>query len=285
MGRLFGARGETTRPHPNLPSTSLHRGAKDKFLQSNFSSPRLARLLGDGREADAPAPRQDFAERLSPWVGVFDAVQLHTAHQALGALEVLPRAAAPSARDLSLADQLQQVKSVLAKAIAATEADHAEPRGRNPRSHTHTVAAAAEALAKIETTAAVDFAPFRKHYSDQQRNMDLLIGPLRASVRQALSETSARLRQLAALDAVWEDMLAPREQRLLTTVPGLLEQRFKQLRKAHLQDDPASARQAGGWLHAFDKEVRNVLLAELDARLEPVQGLIEAFSSENEKYQ
>jgi hypothetical protein len=259
----------------------LHRGAKDKYLQSNFSSSPLARLLGDGLQAPALVPRQDFAQRLSPWVGVFDAVQLHTAHQTLGTLEVLPHAAAPSARDLSLAEQLQQVRSVLAKAIAATEADDA-PRGRNPRSHTSTLAGATLPVAKIETTAAMEFAPFRKHYSDQQRNMDLLIGPLRAGVRQALSETSPRLRQLAALDAVWEEMLAPREQRLLTTVPGLLEQRFKQLRKAHQQDDPASARQAGRWMHAFDKHVRNVLLAELDARLAPVQGLIEAFSSENE---
>jgi hypothetical protein len=34
--------------------------------------------------------------------------------------------------------------------------------------------------------------------------------------------------------------------------------------------------QPGGWLAAFGQELQEALLAELDARLQPVTGLIEA---------
>ena len=38
-----------------------------------------------------------------------------------------------------------------------------------------------------------------------------MIGPLRAHVRETLSDSSPGLRQLASLDAVWEQMLEARE--------------------------------------------------------------------------
>lgn len=267
-------------------------------MQRNFSSPRLARLLGDTPAADAQARRHDIAQRLSPWVGVFDAVTLHAVHQTLATAEAsIPSPAArpatnttPASRAQGLPEQLQQVRGVLAKAIA-TLADEAPPElaessgGRRSRP---VIAAESEASA----AAPVDFAPYRRRYGDHQRNMELMIEPLRAHVRQAVAQASPRLRQLAALDAVWERMLEPREQRLLATVPGLLERRFKQLRAehaaVHAAEGPADARRAGGWLARFEREWQDVLLAELDTRLEPIAGLVEAFQSETEgteKYQ
>ena len=88
------------------------------------------------------------------------------------------------------------------------------------------------------------------------------------------------MRQLAALDAVWEQLLAAREKRLLATVPKRMEKRFKHLRLAHRQDeDPL------GWLDAFGQEWQQMVLAELSARLEPVVGLVEAFSNQVESVQ
>jgi hypothetical protein len=120
----------------------------------------------------------------------------------------------------------------------------------------------------------VDFALHRQRYLDQQRKMELMIGPLRAHVQQALSVASPELRQLAELDAMWEQMLEVREQKLLAGVPAMLKQRFEQLRKTH-QDDAAPNQ----WLEAFGHELQEVLLAELDTRLQPVLGLIEAFKA------
>ncbi|WP_157900308.1 DUF3348 domain-containing protein [Rhodoferax koreensis] len=238
-------------------------------MRRNFNSSKLVRLLGDASAVDADTSRQDIAERLSAWVGVFDSVTLHAAHQSIRAVVSADRAEPPSARALALQEQVHRVRSVLEKAITTNEVE----AGGDRRSR--------HAAGPVEPTPEeqADFAPQRQRYLDQQRNMDLMIGPLRANLREALAAASPRLRQLAALDAVWEQMLEPHERRLLPTMPGFLERRFQQLRNDHAQDDPAAWRRPGGWLDVFDRTLQEVLLAELDARLQPVMGLMEAWNS------
>ena len=134
----------------------------------------------------------------------------------------------------------------------------------------------------------VDYEPYHRFYLAHQREMEANLRPLRATVRQALAQASPTLRQLATLDAALDDVLAAHERKWLATVPGLLEKRFGQLFKAHQQalaetrqaDDPAAWMQTGGWLAGFCRELQGVLLAELDLRLQPAMGLIEAFSNE-----
>ena len=104
--------------------------------------------------------------------------------------------------------------------------------------------------------------------------MEQMIAPLRDHVRQTLCRISPKLRKLAALDAVLEQLLAPRAQLLLPEAASLMERRFEQLAQ---RDD-------AGWLETFGKDWRLALLAELDLRLEPITGLIEALNNEL-KYQ
>ena len=90
------------------------------------------------------------------------------------------------------------------------------------------------------------------------------------------------------LDAVLEKALSGRERDLLATVPALLARRFAQLYEAHqarlaeaqTEDDPGQWMQAGGWLAAFCADLRTVLLAELELRLQPVAGLLAALDKE-----
>jgi hypothetical protein len=118
--------------------------------------------------------------------------------------------------------------------------------------------------------------------------MEQLTGALRDHRRQSVARVSPRLRQLAALDASFEQLLAPREHALLPAAIGLLERRFHQLRVAHRQareatgqsDDPARWREPGGWLATFAQDWRNALLAELELRLQPSVGLAEALRDE-----
>lgn len=238
----------------------------------NFSSSKLVRLLNDAAPGGVEASRQDSAERLSQWVGVFDAVTLHAKHQSMKALgEQAPATGAGKAGKVSLQEQFDQVRatleqSITAKHVAAVDA----PSPRAPRlAAFQRQVVAAEALEPV-----VDFALYRQRYLDQQRKMELMIEPLRAHVQQALTVASPELRQLAALDAMWAQMLEVREQKLLSTVPTMLKQRFDALRKTH-QDDASQA----PWLDAFGQELQEVLLAELDTRLQPVWGLIEAFNA------
>jgi hypothetical protein len=221
-------------------------------LRSNFSSSKLVRLLGDWDPTDAQASGMDFAERLSLWLNAFDAIGLQSSLQSIKAIDTVATAtstkaaAAWPARTGSVDEDLRQVRATLAKAIAQDLNRDGE--------------------------ADAGFAPYRQRHLELQRRMELAIAPLREHVRQALSQVSPRLRQLAALDGVLEQMLAPREQALLPAAAGQMERRFGQLRQAH---------EDNSWLDAFSRDWREALTAELDLRLEPVAGLVEAMNNES----
>jgi hypothetical protein len=257
-------------------------GAKESFLRTNFSSSKLVRLLGDPASVGKAGASVDSAEQLSVLLGVFDAVTLRGALQAIQTTRAAAQPASKptrSGRSVDVAEQVQQVRQVLVHAIttkpvAVADAGASRRRGRNPEPLPVPAPAAPE-------EAVADYTLFRQRHLDLQRQMDLMLPPLRVNVREAVAAVSPSLRQLAALDAVWEQLLAAREQKLLATIPALLKHRFEQLRTAQPQQDaPAQWRQAGGWLDTFSKEQQAVILAELDLRLEPVMGLVEAFQRE-----
>jgi len=210
-------------------------------LRSNFNRSALVRQLAGRQAAPAEVPRQDLAERLGQWFNVADAIALSSLHQAMPAVARARRPAVPAAAR-SVQAELQRVRATLSQTITSPPLEPGD-----------------------EGTDDTDagFAPHHQRCLEQQRRMDMSIEALRGHVRKTLSLTSARLAQLAALDAVLEPMLAGREQRLLATVPSFL-------RQSH----------PGGWQPLFEHELQQTLLAELDLRLQPVAGMVEALSQE-----
>jgi hypothetical protein len=105
-------------------------------------------------------------------------------------------------------------------------------------------------------------------------------------VRAALAKASPKLRKLAELDAMFEAVLQAREKQLLSKVPTLLKKRFDQLFRAHQQklidtqqsDVLSHWMRSGGWLARFCSDVQMLLLAEMELRLQPTWGLVEAFN-------
>lgn len=261
-------------------ATAPHE-SKDCFLRRNFSSSRLVRLLSDWAPVEPQASRQDFAERLSQWLDLSDAITLHAAHQSIKPAVAGKRPGARAVQTQSLDEEFHRVRAALVQAIAASGA--LPVRDHRDRS----------LLPMPPGASAPDagFAPYQQRYLDQQRQMALRIEALRGHVRHAVAAATPRLAQLAAMDAVLEQMLGAREQKMMGTVPVVLERRFEQLRSAHQlaqdaaqqPDDPASWRQPGGWQHRFGKELEAALLAELEVRLQPVTGLMEALRNEGEK--
>jgi hypothetical protein len=251
-----------------------HRSFKGTFLQSSLGSSRLVRLLGPSTPPDAGAPRHDFAESLSRWVNAFDALKLQSAHQQVQALSDHRAPVGRRVVGASLDEQFRRVRASLAKAI--------------------------EAPAQAGLPGEAGEASHRQRCLELQRQMEMKIAALRVQVRQALSAASPRLHQLAVLDAAMEETLAEREQKLLSTVPALLERRVAQLRKR--QRDAAQAAQAAAQADGatsaadtpsttpsaaearadFTRHLHEVLLAELDLRLQPVLGLIEAFHGDTQ---
>jgi hypothetical protein len=247
-------------------------------LRSNFSSSRLVRLLGDGMPAPAESPRQDVAERLGQWLNVADAIALHAAHQSIQAMASARPARAQAhgtERATALTAEFQRVRATLEKAIQTPP-----PTGASTQRHRHALPASVLPVDAQAPPAVPDisFAPFQQRYQEHQRRMDMSLEALRGHVRQTLASATPALAQLAALDAVLDPMLGGREQKMLATVPAFLERRFDQLRQQHPTEPDAPAA-APGWLATFEQTFQATLLAELDVRLQPVLGMIEALSN------
>lgn len=121
--------------------------------------------------------------------------------------------------------------------------------------------------------AANDYAPLRQRYIALQRKIQATTGSLRGNLRDMLSRASPEMARLADVDAVMELALSPREQSLLGKLPTLLGEYFDGLRqRAHA----TSAEPSAAWLDVFRKDMQSVLLAELDVRFQPVEGLLAA---------
>lgn len=208
-------------------------------MRSDFNRTALLRQLAGWLPAPADAPRQDMAERLGEWLNVADAIALHSAHQALPSVTTRRATASKSVADAQA--ELQRVRATLTQAITTP------PQPPTDASDTA-------------------FAPCHQRCQDQQRRMEMAVDALRDHLRQTLAAASPRLAQLAALDAMLEKMFGGREQKQLSCVPAFLKARFEQLRHAHPDDWPAR----------FEQDVQQTLLAELDLRLQPAVGMVEA---------
>lgn len=232
-----------------------------------FTGSPLVRQLARLTQVEAPEPRQAFAERLSQWLGWTNAISLSAA------LGTAPTAAASrTTADNGLAEaEATRLRAALVKGLA-DGAGTAPTRGRAPhRGPTPPPAPAADDMPSG------DFSPHRRHYHARQQAMDAAVGPLRARLRGALAARSPALARLAAVDAVMEQALAERERGLLSVVPVLLEKRFEQLRQAHAATaGDGSAAPSGAWIAVFRQDMQRLLLAELDHRWQPIDGLLAA---------
>ena len=227
---------------------------------SPVQAPAFTRLLARLAGAEIPASGPALAERLGQWLDWNRAVGLSRALD--GRLpDPVPTA---SARSDDMADGAR-VRASLAEAIG-------NERGLN-----------------LAATAAADFAPFRRYALATQRAMQAASGRLRGQLREHLAAVPA-LARLAEVDALMEQTLSPREASVLAGVPLLLEARFEQLRasaRPPVVELPhaVAAGDAGAmalppapapWLAVFRGDLKDVLLAELDVRFHPIEGLLAA---------
>jgi len=236
-------------------SGSLAREARRIPLTGSTFIRTLAAL----DDVSVPAAPDAFAQRLAQW---FDWTHAFSLSAALGESA---RADHPvfGGEGALAADEREfaRVKAALGKAIADAPAGAAAPARRVSRPLKDAVA---------PTEMPVDFATCRQRYAKCQLAMETQIVPLRRRLRSTLADRSARAAKLAELDAVMEQVVGAQERALLATVPGRLEARFEQLR------GPAVDAPAGPWLERFHHEMRGLLLAELDLRLQPCEGLLQA---------
>lgn len=216
-------------------------------LHHRLNRSRLVLLLQQWRQAaHEPAARQDVAQRLSPWLGPLDADRLNAS---LRALEAAPATANTAPDSMVPTGRSRLDPDALAQAVARVQAE------------LQALVAAATADDLDGTDPTIDQALLNQRYQGVQRAFTQRLGALRGQVRQQLAQASPDLRRLASLDAVMEQMLlSAREPRLWGSLPAHLTQR----------------QTAGGAPSALTHDLQALLHAELQARLQPIVGLVEA---------
>ncbi|SOU10166.1 DUF3348 domain-containing protein [Xanthomonas arboricola] len=238
-----------------------------------LSGPAFIRLLARLTDAHVAQSNHALADRLSQWIDWTRAVAVSKALD--GKLPEID--ALPDTRRLDT-EACARVRTGLAtSSVVELDAVLARVR-RDARSATAADIDAAAAAA----APALDYAPFRQHYLAMQRAMRTATGDLRGRLRDMLALESAPMARLAEVDAVMELTLSPREQTLLNHVPNLLGAHFERLRDAAQAQNAAPDGEAApralsdGWLDVFRKDMQSVLLAELDVRFHPIEGLLAA---------
>lgn len=250
---------------------------------TDFSSSGLIRLLAELSIVEAAGSKEFPAERLGQWLDVAAAITLHAAHNAGSASS---RAAQPVVKlgsGVAVQEEFARLRTARVESITAS----CSPAGGSTRIRLP--------LPKlgVDPEAAAAYGPYRRFYLAHQAEMEPGIRALRSRLREALAGgASTRLRLLAALDEALDRILIARERQLLATLPSLLERRFQQLLAAHQRalldsgqaDEPLLWMQPGGWLAIFCEELQAMLIAELDLRLQPTLGLIEALHNEADRH-
>jgi hypothetical protein len=223
----------------------------------SLNGSRLVRFLSDLQVSDAAMTQKRFAERLGSLIDLSDSITLSSAHSNIGAT-------AFEASGLSQQDAQQEflrVRAAIVQGVIKSFAPHTGPtRIKLPVPE-----------AETPTDASTAFEPYRKFYTAQQRDIDFKIRKLQLQMREAAAGFSPELAQLSALDTALGDTLAIHTRKFFAVIPGLLGKRFEHLYQQH-----------PSWMamhKAFCADMQGLLLAEIEARLLPVLGLVEALDS------
>ena len=261
---MLPARSAPTHPLAHSTVVSIRSPVKWSFFgpatileapqRTSVRGPTFIRLLARLTDADVPPPPASLPDRLSQWIDWTRAVALSRALG--GTLPVLD-----------------------GNAPAFDSEEYAAcQRTRAGLTNTITLATSNTPGAMLHAPAPVDFSTFRQHYLAMQRAMQSATGKLRGQLRDRLASTSADMARLAEVDAMMEGVLSPREHRLLAAVPALLGQHFERLQQ--VTQGHATATRTEAWLELFRRDMQGVLLAELDVRFLPIEGLLAALRTD-----
>jgi hypothetical protein len=240
--------------------------------QTSINGSRLVRLLSQLAVSDVEVSHKHFAQRLGQLIDLSDSVTLASAHGEIAAMSFEPTEASCEA----IAEEFLRVRTALVQSLVKSfVTDANDARIRFPVHQSDGAPDDAKAYER-----------YRNFYSAQQRDIDGKIQRLQNDVRDAASGVSAQLAQLAALDRVVGDTLALHSRKFFAAIPKLLARRYHYLIEQYYQ--PVSGTEQGPRasleIHQrLSREMQGLLLTEIEVRLLPVLGIIEALNAEADK--
>jgi hypothetical protein len=255
---------------------------------ASLNGTRLVRLLSDQNVSGIRVSQSHFAERFAQMLHFSSIINLSMALEDVSgsASAFKPSGiSGPSIRNAFLSAQTELVRFIIAGFTpTARTMDGHLPTAESLHTHcewTGIFSAKHKGKSKKQTTA---YEPYRKFYMNRQRGLDIKVQHLRAEIRDSISGLSPALAQLSRMDKAISEAISEASREIFALVPKLLEQRFSRLFDLHRQELPGNPEAAdlepwmkpGGWISAFCMEMRELLLAELEVRLQPVVGMIDS---------
>ncbi|MBB5422456.1 hypothetical protein QF000_003858 [Paraburkholderia atlantica] len=278
--------------------------------RSALSGPALVRLLARLGEADVAESRQSLADRLSQWLGWTDAIALSSA------LDGKPPAVAGGARAFGRAEEEEctRVRRSLVSAIASdsvlagsrrrgssslsarmpaprvavdTQADYAVFRQRylalqqSMETAIGTLRGRLRALLATQAPAlarlAVVDAVMERALGERERTLLGAVPGLLGGHFERLKEGEARrVAEAEAAAEVEADAGARATQPESALAHVNASTAATRLARSTDASNAAAPLASDAWLDAFRKDMQSVLLAELDVRFQPVEGLLAA---------
>jgi len=210
--------------------------------------------------------KQSFAMRLSELLDLSDSFKLSDDLRSIPRLKFVANDKAPSSDDISqlfLAARANMIEAIITS--FNVEAQENKPTSLPILSET-----------ALQDAKAAEV--YKRFYASQQSDMEFRLVKLRGQMRSAIQEQSEKMAKLVALDVVLYETLIANTRKLLTAVPKFVQWRFLQLRENQTEKQTEST---ALWLDQFHQDLQQLLLMELDVRLQPLFGLLEAATQES----
>lgn len=234
----------------------------------SLGSSRLVRFLTDLSVANTRVSHLKFTERLGQLIDFSDSITLSEAHAR--ELDVSTTSVADFREGVG-AEFLRARSSLIQQAMRAFFPSSGPARNRWPTRESELPASASSAAA-----------PYLRFYAGQQGDVDARTRGLHLRTRDAVAALSPRLARLCALDMALHEALAAHSRRCLGSVPRLLSLRLETLYE-HFRDSAEEGCADEAWnatREQYRREAQGLLLAEIELRLLPTLGLIEALNEE-----
>ncbi len=203
----------------------------------------LARMIGRG-----PTPSRQFADHLGSLIDLSNSVALSAT---LGGLRRKPFEAIPGGEKRSHEDFLKVHSAMVSTIMRSLVSGSGPSRIKWPQGEKD-VPPLANAYGKF--------------YAAHQREMEGRVRGLQERIRDNLMGVSPALAELAQLDGALNDAIAIHCRQLFASIPSLVITRAEHLQSAGTGDITPRIRE----------DIQGLLLAEVEVRLLPAQGLVEA---------
>jgi hypothetical protein len=240
--------------------------------QTHANPSRLVQLLAELVGADTAASDKLITERLGQLFDLPDSIRLSS---------VLDKPAAGPAQAAAVSPQEARAEFLRARtAIISSALRSFLPGGGSIRLRFPAIATRED----FEEAATAD--ALLAFYAAQQRDIDFRVRNLQAATRDAVAGFSPRLAQLADLDAALGDPLAAHNRRFFSAVCSLLGKHVENLIDEYHQAASADPRDEQLWaatLARLRSDMQGLLLAEIETRLLPALGLIEALDEPDDE--